>query len=148
MKILHIGQMIGGLDIYIRNSIIYNKVEGNEYVIVCGKDGKDKLQPVIGNGEKGYLLPLDADAYADKIIRLVNDKELRISMEEKSRALFLVGFFIENRIKYLQNQCKMVCDLRYGGVNHLLLKTSVDTVIWLSVGFEATLHREKKRVAA
>ena len=37
MKILHIGQMIGGLDIYIRNSIIYNKVEGNEYVIVCGK---------------------------------------------------------------------------------------------------------------
>lgn len=36
MKILHIGQMIGGLDIYIRNSIIY-KVEGNEYVIVCGK---------------------------------------------------------------------------------------------------------------
>lgn len=148
MKILHIGQMIGGLDIYIRNSIIYNKVKGNEYVIVCGKDDKDKLQPVIGNGEKGYLLPLDADAYADKIIRLVNDKELRISMKEKSRALFLVGFFIENRIKYLQNQCKMVCGLRYGGVNHLLLKTSVDTVIWLSVGFEATLHRERKRVAA
>ena len=48
MKILHIGQMIGGLDIYIRNSIIYNKVEGNEYVIACGKD--DKHQPVIRNG--------------------------------------------------------------------------------------------------
>lgn len=32
--------MIGGLDIYIRNSIIYNKVEGNEYIIVCGKDDK------------------------------------------------------------------------------------------------------------
>lgn len=48
MKALHIGQMIGGLDIYIRNSIIYNKVEGNEYVIVCGKD--DKHQPVIRNG--------------------------------------------------------------------------------------------------
>ena len=43
MKILHIGQMIGGLDIYIRNSIIYNKVEDNEYVIVCGKDGKSPL---------------------------------------------------------------------------------------------------------
>lgn len=25
MKILHIGQMIGGLDVYIRNSIIYNR---------------------------------------------------------------------------------------------------------------------------
>lgn len=47
MKILHIGQMIGGLDIYIRNSIIYNKVEGNEYIIVCGKD---KYQSVIRNG--------------------------------------------------------------------------------------------------
>lgn len=91
---------------------------------------------------------MDADAYADKIIQLVNDKELRISMEEKSRALFLVGFFMENRIKYLQNQHKMVCDLGYGGVNLVLLKMSVGTVIQLSVGFEATLHREKKRVAA
>lgn len=47
MKILHIGQMIGGLDVYIRNSIIYNKVS-NEYIIVCGKE--DKHQPVIKNG--------------------------------------------------------------------------------------------------
>ena len=31
MKILHVGQMIGGLDIYIRNSIVYNK-EDNDYV--------------------------------------------------------------------------------------------------------------------
>ena len=29
MKILHIGQMIGGLDIYIRNSIIYLKSASN-----------------------------------------------------------------------------------------------------------------------
>lgn len=54
MKILHIGQMIGGLDIYIRNSIIYNKVEGNEYVIACGKD--DKHQPVIRKVEIGLSL--------------------------------------------------------------------------------------------
>ncbi len=40
--------MIGGLDIYIRNTIICNKVEGNEYIIACGKD--DKHQPVIRNG--------------------------------------------------------------------------------------------------
>lgn len=82
MKILHIGQMIGGLDVYIRNSIIYNKVENNEYVIVCGKD--DKHLPVIRKVEKGYLLTLHTEAYADKIIQLVNDKELRTSMEEKS----------------------------------------------------------------
>ena len=47
MKILHIGQMIGGLDIYIRNSIVYNKVAENEYVIACGEE--DKHQPVIKN---------------------------------------------------------------------------------------------------
>ena len=69
----------------------------------------------VRNGENGYLLPLDADAYADKIIQLVHDKELRKSMEEESRALFLEEFFIENRIKYLQNQYNMVYNLRYGG---------------------------------
>lgn len=45
--------MIGGLDIYIRNSIIYNKVESNEYAIVCGTD--DKHQPVIRNGVKALV---------------------------------------------------------------------------------------------
>ena len=94
--------MIGGLDIYIRNSIIYNKVEGNGYIIACGKD--DKHQPVIRKVEISYLLTLDTVAYADRIIQLVNDKELRKSMEEESRALFLEEFFIETRIKYLQNQ--------------------------------------------
>ena len=44
MKILHVGQMIGGLDIYIRNSIVYNK-EDNDYVIVCGDE--DKHNPVM-----------------------------------------------------------------------------------------------------
>lgn len=55
--------MIGGLDIYIRNSIIYNKVEGYEYIIACGKD--DKHQPVttlhreerrVGKRPKMYLV--------------------------------------------------------------------------------------------
>ena len=56
MKILHIGQMIGGLDIYIRNSIVYNKEKDNEYVIVCGKD--DKHQPVIRNGVEVKEYPI------------------------------------------------------------------------------------------
>ena len=41
-----------------------------------------------------YLLILDTEAYANRIIQLVNDKELRTSMEEKSRVLFLDEFFI------------------------------------------------------
>jgi len=45
MKILHNGQMIGGLGVYIQNSIKYNKVESNEYVIVCSWDDKLALIP-------------------------------------------------------------------------------------------------------
>lgn len=57
MKILHVGQMIGGLDIYIRNSIVYNKAD-NEYVIVCGK--ADKHEVVMRNGKtvKEYHISL------------------------------------------------------------------------------------------
>lgn len=57
MKIMHVGQMIGGLDIYIRNSIIYNKSD-NEYVIVCGEN--DRHEHVIKNGKpiKEYHISL------------------------------------------------------------------------------------------
>ena len=136
--------MIGGSDIYIRNSIIYNKVEGNEYIIVCGKD--DKHQPVIRKVEISYLLTLDTVAYADKIIQLVNDKELRISIEEKSRALFLEDFFIENRIMYLQNHYNMVINLEYGGANLYLLK-NVEALDTISIDY-TTLHHEERRLAA
>lgn len=148
MKILHIGQMIGGLNIYIRNSIIYNynKEEDNGYVIVSGKD--DKRHPVIRKVEKGYHLTLDTDAYADRIIQLVNDKELRISMEEKSRVLFLEDFFMENKIKYLQNQYNMVYNLRYEGANLVLLQMNVDTIVLVSIGYESTLISEERMVAA
>lgn len=95
-----------------------------------------------------YLLTLDTEAYANRIIQLVNDKELRTSMEEKSRVLFLDEFFIENRIKYLQNQYNMVYNLRYGGANLVLLKTNIDNVILVSVGYNATLYSEERRVAA
>ena len=102
----------------------------------------------VRNGENGYLLPLDADTYADKIIQLVNVKELRTSMEENSSALFLEGFFIENRIKKVQNQYKMVYNLRYGGTHLVLLKTNIDNVIQVSIGYDATLYSEERRVAA
>ena len=96
-----------------------------------------------------YLLTLDTEVYANRIIQLVNDKELRTSMGEKSRVLFLEEFFIENRIKYLQNQYNMVYNLRYGGgANLVLLKTNIDNVILVSICYEATLQREEGRVAA
>ena len=95
-----------------------------------------------------YLLNLDTVAYADRIIQLVNDKELRTSMEEKSRVLFLDEFFIENRIKYLQNQYNMVYNLQYEGENLVFLKMNVDTIVLVSIGHESTLISEERMVAA
>lgn len=57
MKIMHVGQMIGGLEVYIRNSIVYNEND-NEYVIVHGD--KDNSKPVIRKGKlvKEYSITL------------------------------------------------------------------------------------------
>lgn len=57
MKILHIGQLIGGLDIYIRNSITYSN-NYYEYIIIHGKDDNNK--PIIKNGKivQEYLIDL------------------------------------------------------------------------------------------
>lgn len=48
MKIMHIGQMIGGLDVYIRNIITYTDGEEFEYVILRGRG--DDNPPVLKNG--------------------------------------------------------------------------------------------------
>lgn len=42
MKIMHVGQLIGGLDIYIRNSIAYSNHSDIEFVILHGKDDNSK----------------------------------------------------------------------------------------------------------
>ena len=65
--------MIGGLDVYIRNSIIYSKVENNGYIIVCGKD--DKHQPVIRNG-------IEVREYPISLFRSLNPlNDLKVLME-------------------------------------------------------------------
>ena len=60
MKVLHIGQMIGGLDIYIRNSIQFASGE-IDYVIMHGKD--DYKVPVLCQGKavKDYSSSLQRD---------------------------------------------------------------------------------------
>lgn len=60
MKVLHIGQMIGGLEVYIRNSI--EQASGEiEYVIMHGKG--DESKPVVCQGVtvKEYLTDLQRD---------------------------------------------------------------------------------------
>lgn len=49
MKIMHVGQMIGGLDVYIRNSITHCPDDTMEFVVVCGKG--DKHEPVMRHGK-------------------------------------------------------------------------------------------------
>lgn len=66
MKILHLGQVIGGLDIYIRNSIMYAK--GNyEYILVHGNEDDNK--PIEKNGKRvkeyGISLYRELDPWND-----------------------------------------------------------------------------------
>lgn len=93
-----------------------------------------------------YLLTLDTEAYANRIIQLVNDKELRISMEEKSRVFG--GRLLHKKNKYLQNQYNMVYNLRYEGENLVFLKMNVDTIVLVSIGHESTLISKERMVAA
>lgn len=55
MKILMIGQLVGGLDIYNRNTISYADKDV-EYVIVRGKD--DKHEPIYHNGAQVREIPI------------------------------------------------------------------------------------------
>ena len=59
-KILHIGQLIGGLDGYIRNTVIYSS-DNFEYVIIHGEN--DNSQPILkhGNLVKEYKVPLQRE---------------------------------------------------------------------------------------
>lgn len=47
MKVMHIGQMIGGLEVYIRNTVEYNRGDF-EFVLVHGEG--DNSKPVLKNG--------------------------------------------------------------------------------------------------
>lgn len=57
MKVMHVGQMIGGLDIYIRNSITFSSGE-LEYVIVHGRDDKSKPVYCKGKEVREIFIPL------------------------------------------------------------------------------------------
>lgn len=81
IKILHIGQMIGGLDVYIRNTVTYAD-ERFEYVIAHGK--KDNNKPVIRNGKS--VREYQFDLYRE--LNVVNDlraiwQAVRIIKKEK-----------------------------------------------------------------
>lgn len=98
---------------YVRGSLFYvttSLYEGLPLsVIEAMANGKVIIaSDVVGNCDcvkdsvNGWLLPLDTNVFADKIILLINDESLRMEMEQKSRQLFLNNFFIEKQIQQLQ----------------------------------------------
>ena len=145
---------------FVRKSLFYISTALYEglplAVIEAMANGKAVVaSDVVGNkdcvrdGENGFLLPLDAEMYSEKIIKLVNDEELKMKMEKESRDLFLKEFFIENRIISLQNQYDMIFKLNSGGANlsdELIANSEVCSYVF--IGCAVATESEGRRVAA
>lgn len=69
-------------------AIVASDVEGNKD---CVKDGYN-----------GYLLPMNANSFSEKICRLIENDEEREVMGRNSRSLFEKEFLIDNRISLLE----------------------------------------------
>ena len=54
------------------------------------------------NGVNGYLLPFDADVFAQKILELLKNEDRRKTFEINSRKIYLSKFQIEKQIFMLQ----------------------------------------------
>lgn len=98
---------------YMRDSLFYLTVSRYEglplSVIETMALGKAVVaSDVVGNkdcvqdGINGYLLPLEVKVFVEKICQLVSDSKRREEMGRKSRALFEAQFYINNRIKDLE----------------------------------------------
>lgn len=57
----------------------------------------------VRDGSNGWLLPMDAGLFADRICHLLDDDGLREMMEANSLRLFNSSFLIDNRIGDLEN---------------------------------------------
>ena len=57
----------------------------------------------VKDGYNGYLLPLNKDVFVEKMDELIEDEDKRKEMESNSRTYFESDFFIDNRIKALEN---------------------------------------------
>lgn len=62
----------------------------------------------VKDGYNGYLLPLEEKVFVEKMNELIEDDKKRMQMEKNSRAYFESDFFINNRIKALENIYKKI----------------------------------------
>lgn len=56
----------------------------------------------VKDGNNGYLLPLKEEVFVEKMNELIENDEKRKGMEKNSRSYFESDFFIDNRIKALE----------------------------------------------
>ena len=56
----------------------------------------------VKDGYNGYLLPLKEEVFVEKMNELIENEEKRKGMEKNSRSYFESDFFIDNRIKALE----------------------------------------------
>lgn len=81
MKVLHIGQLIGGLDIYIRNTITF--ASGDiDYIIMHGRNDNSKPICSYGHPVKEYLTDLQRDLSLLKDLKALY-QAIRIIHKEK-----------------------------------------------------------------
>lgn len=57
----------------------------------------------VKDGNNGYLLPLKKEVFVEKMNELIENDEKRKEMEKNSRSYFESDFFIDNRIKALED---------------------------------------------
>lgn len=57
----------------------------------------------VKDGYNGYLLPLKEEVFVEKMNDLIENNEKRKEMEKRSRSYFESDFFIDNRIKALED---------------------------------------------
>ncbi len=99
---------------YVRKSLFYlttSLYEGLPLAVIEAMANSKAIvaSDVIGNndcvedGENGFLLLLDVNRFACKLIRLYDNESLRKKMENASRKLFLDRFFIDRQIDKLQS---------------------------------------------
>lgn len=62
----------------------------------------------VKDGYNGYLLPLEEKVFVEKMNELIEDDEKRKLMEKNSRAYFESDFYINNRIKALEDIYKKI----------------------------------------
>lgn len=118
MKVLHIGQMIGGLDIYIRNSITFASGD-MDYVIMHGKE--DYKTPLYCKGKevKEYSSSLQRNInpwkdlqtlyQAIKIIRKENPDVIHCHSAKGGLIGRCAGFFMHTPTLYTPHGYSFLC---------------------------------------